>query len=44
MSKSSKSEKEFAKNLFGGTESLYDEKKGGKTKEEQALEEEELKK
>ena len=44
MKKSSKSEKEFAKNLFGGNESLYDEKACGKTKEKSEAEEAERKK
>lgn len=42
MKKTSKSEKEFAKNLFGGKESLYSEKKAGRTKEEFEAEEEEI--
>lgn len=36
MKKSSTAEKEFAKNLFSGKESLYDEKPNAITKEEEA--------
>jgi hypothetical protein len=35
MKKSSQSEKEFAKNLFGGKQSLYDEKPSAMTKDEE---------
>jgi hypothetical protein len=44
MKKSSKAEKEFAKNLFGGKDSLYDEKPNAITKEEEAKLAEEQKK
>jgi len=44
MKKSSKSEKEFAKNLFGGGKSLYDEKPNAISKEEEAKLAEEQKK
>ena len=41
MTKSSKSEKQFAQNLFGGKESLYNEKENAKTKEQELIEMEE---
>ena len=44
MKKSSKAEKEFAKNLFSGKQSLYDEKPSAMTKaEEEKLAEEQKK-